>query len=336
MFGSFRTLLALGVVISHLGSASYMGTYAVFGFYALSGYLMTLIMHETYGYTRAGLGRYALNRALRIYPLYLAAAVISLLLIAFMGENITRAYHDAIGYPKTIGEVVGNASLVLLVSTDTRLVPPAWALTVELCYYALIALGASRTAPITFIWLAASTLYTIYLVTGGASFSYRYYTIAAASLPFALGASLYHFGRAGRSKGFLKRIAGDRALALLLLLLAGNYAIAGQTTLLTPGGGHFYLNLLLMALTIANLSQRRASTMDKRIGDLSYPIYLTHFQCGLIALALAPGAFDRGDTLFVAASLPIVLVVAWGLSVAIEGPIERIRSWVKRRADARL
>lgn len=47
MFGSFRTLLALGVVISHLGSAPYMGTYAVFGFYALSGYLMTLIMHET-------------------------------------------------------------------------------------------------------------------------------------------------------------------------------------------------------------------------------------------------------------------------------------------------
>lgn len=120
-------------------------------------------------------------------------------------------------------------------------------------------------------------------------------------------------------------------LALLLLLLAGNYGIAGQTTLLTPGGGHFYLNLLLMALTIANLSQRRAGTVDKRIGDLSYPIYLSHFQCGLIALALAPGAFERGDTLFVAASLPIVPVVTWGLSVAIEGPIERIRSWVKRR-----
>jgi peptidoglycan/LPS O-acetylase OafA/YrhL len=55
MFGFFRTLLALAVVVEHLGPAHYVGPYAVFGFYVLSGYLMTLIMHETYGHT-AGRG----------------------------------------------------------------------------------------------------------------------------------------------------------------------------------------------------------------------------------------------------------------------------------------
>ena len=46
MFSAFRTLLALAVVFEHLGPTPYVGPYAAFGFDALSGYLMTCIMHE--------------------------------------------------------------------------------------------------------------------------------------------------------------------------------------------------------------------------------------------------------------------------------------------------
>ena len=62
MFGIFRTLLALAVVVDHLGGVHGMGTYAVFGFYVLSGYLMTMVLHRTYGYSISGFSRYALNR----------------------------------------------------------------------------------------------------------------------------------------------------------------------------------------------------------------------------------------------------------------------------------
>jgi len=54
MFGTYRIFLALMVVALHLGGIPKIGAYAVFGFYCLSGYLMTLIMQTNYGYTATG------------------------------------------------------------------------------------------------------------------------------------------------------------------------------------------------------------------------------------------------------------------------------------------
>lgn len=46
------------------------GYYAVFGFFALSGYLMTHVLKEHYLKQPGGIRRYLANRVLRIYPLY--------------------------------------------------------------------------------------------------------------------------------------------------------------------------------------------------------------------------------------------------------------------------
>ena len=81
MFGTYRTFLALMVVAQHLGGLQAIGAYAVFGFYALSGYLMTLIMQKNYGYSPSGISKYALNRFLRIYPIYWVSIVTSVALI---------------------------------------------------------------------------------------------------------------------------------------------------------------------------------------------------------------------------------------------------------------
>ena len=74
--GSWRFFLAFLVVISHLWKDMIGGpaAYAVWGFYVLSGYLMTLVLNEKYGPSINGLKRYAYNRFLRIYPLYWAAS----------------------------------------------------------------------------------------------------------------------------------------------------------------------------------------------------------------------------------------------------------------------
>ena len=72
MFGTYRFLLACLVLVTHLAGVRCAGAYAVFGFYLLSGYLMTLVLNERYGFSPNGFGRYVANRALRIYPPYLA------------------------------------------------------------------------------------------------------------------------------------------------------------------------------------------------------------------------------------------------------------------------
>jgi peptidoglycan/LPS O-acetylase OafA/YrhL len=54
MFGALRTIWASMVVFGHIFWLSDFGRFAVFGFYILSGYLMTYVMHQSYGYNLAG------------------------------------------------------------------------------------------------------------------------------------------------------------------------------------------------------------------------------------------------------------------------------------------
>ena len=74
MFGCFRYLLALLAVVGHVQHAHAWAAHdAVFGFYTLSGFLMSRILHETYGLHSRGIARYFVNRALRLYPAYWCA-----------------------------------------------------------------------------------------------------------------------------------------------------------------------------------------------------------------------------------------------------------------------
>ena len=67
--GTYRTLLAIAVVATHFGGVNGFGLVAVFGFYSLSRFLMTLLVTGPYQGRRKA---FLLNRFLRLYPLYWA------------------------------------------------------------------------------------------------------------------------------------------------------------------------------------------------------------------------------------------------------------------------
>ena len=46
MFGIYRTILAIVVLISHFTGLHVASTWCVFGFFCLSGFLMTLLISE--------------------------------------------------------------------------------------------------------------------------------------------------------------------------------------------------------------------------------------------------------------------------------------------------
>jgi len=114
----------------------------------ISGYLMTLIMHESYGYTWFGRWSFALNRVLRLYPQYWASALLSVLLIAFVGAEAVAHYHASMVLPDSYLSYVFNVSMFFPGwhpnDVSPRLVPPTWALTVEICFYALICTTAQQ------------------------------------------------------------------------------------------------------------------------------------------------------------------------------------------------
>lgn len=253
MFGSFRTILAMFVLIGHLHGPFELGTYAVFGFYVLSGYLMTFIMHETYHYDLGGRMKFLLNRFLRIFPPYWFAACLSIILLLIFGSRITD-FKSAIFLPGNIAEWSRNVFLVFHFESMPRLSPATWALTVELFYYLAICVGISKNSKWTIIWFLGSVCYTLFLLWSGADWSQRYFTIPAASLPFSLGALIFHFKDQVHE---IPKINTNGFSFFLFLMICVNFCLSYIVEKFIFSsyifGVGFYVNLALMSLLIVSL-----------------------------------------------------------------------------------
>lgn len=335
MLGVYRTLLALMVVTQHLAGAHVLGAYAVFGFYCISGYLMTTVINESYGHSVKGVGRYLLNRFLRIYPLYWLSALLSIILILMFGVSATRAFHPDIYLPQNTLDALRNLFIFFPLLESPRLTPPAWALTVELFFYLLIGFGISKSKTITTIWFVLSVCYHLFAVLNNYGWDDIYFTVWAASLPFSTGAMIYHF-RVSLARALAVFPKNFYVVILLFIALPINWWLASVGGYVRDIG--FYINYLVCTLTIAylvsgSLPLTQFRRMDKRIGDLSYPIYLFHYQIGFLvmsAIGYLGFAVPRGNILLALVSIPVIVIVAWLIVRWIESPIMKIREQIKK------
>ena len=344
MFGILRTFLAFWVVAAHLLGVPLVGPYAVFSFYVLSGFLMTTVMHDRYGYTAAGRAAYAVSRILRLYPAYWITAGLTLLLLVSLGQDAVQRHHPGIDFPKTPWQTIQNATMLFLAPFPNevypRLCPPAWALTVELVFYALIAAGISRTPRRTLLWAALSLGYVLVSHALGLGSHYRYVPIPAASLPFAVG-SLVYFSKDALSRVLVRaRLAAPLPWILLLTTNAALFASLRRTT-----GPSFvsefglYAGTAITAILVAVLVHRPlpliSPSWDRGIGRFSYPLYLCHWQMAVIASRLLPGEptfgpGERGLTAFAVTTL-LALAYSAGIAMLVDAPIDRFRNrWRSR------
>lgn len=343
MLGLLRTTLALMVMAFHLfAGLRPIGTYAVFGFYIISGYLMTLIMHESYGYTWVGRLSFAVNRFLRLYPQYWAAAIYSLLLIYMLGPGTVTSFHKSIYIPTSLNEYISNIAMVFPAWNPSgvmpRLVPPAWALTVELFFYVLICIGLSKYYTIVKVWLLLSMAYAVAALAFGAE-SDRYFPIAAASLPFSVGSAIYFISKDNEIyKRYLKLGISTKFLFLLMLIncfVWSAFSLVHNGRLTEIG---FYLNVLICGLLVYSIIKggkivNFGKSIDSLIGDFSYPIYLLHWQTGLLVSFVLYGEGVHGFSTKGGISFIVSLMVVCLLSVffmkVIDRPIQHIRSKIK-------
>jgi peptidoglycan/LPS O-acetylase OafA/YrhL len=339
MFGIYRTFLALLVVIGHIGGVHSIGGYAVFGFFVLSGYLMTLIMETSYGYSKSGFSKYLLNRFLRIYPIYWVSIAFSLALIALFGGKFISDYHGAIQAPVSLLDIAKNILLILSPQSGIRLTPPAWALTVELFFYILIGLGLSRNKKIVIVWFSLSLAFHLIALATRLDWHYRYSTLYAASLPFSTGALIYHYREQAICllKSKIGRLWNTMPFILLVLGMT-NWLLAHVFSEIR---GLFFLpnyaicSLMVLVLCSDDALPYISKKLDKSLGDLSYPVYLIHYQVGLLVIvALAGFGIDteRPSPELLLISLPAIILAAWGITLSLERPIDLIRTRVKKSA----
>lgn len=318
MFGTYRIALALLVGFYHLVHNNYAGPPAVFGFFVLSGFLMTLIINGSYADGRAGFGRYLFNRFLRIYPGYYVAFSLAAVVVYFAPEAALR-YSGAVRWPDDLPQQVAQFTIVGQ-DLGPRLVVTAWSLGYELIFYVFIGLiGQNRLACQAWFVLSVALVLGFAILApiklaGAGSLPY-------VSLAFSAGAMTYHWRDRMPWIGVREGVAAGGLLVAFCVMCG---FILPQWWL------RQYAALVATAIAViaaAGLRNIPAPDRDKTLGDLAYPYFLLHHLVGLVISI--PTALPRGWTLFVLTT-PITLLLSHAVVRCVEKPIQRVRLQLRR------
>lgn len=351
MFGIFRFILAIFVVVAHIAKPAYglsiIGSFAVYGFFILSGYLMTLVTNKRYGFTADGIKKFLLNRFLRIYPTYWLSILISIVLLIIYGQSDLQQFNDKIKYPDSWYDILSNIFIFGLARTgffelpDTILSPPAWALEIELTFYIAIGLGLGKRK-FAVPWLIF-TCGSIVLARVGCAilskinhqaYGFSYGSLLYASLAFVAGSLFFHYQeKIIYYVDLLKRrLYLKTSLALIFIngLFFTNAILASTVT----RSFAFVLNTILMILALMFLGEIKSgkdnilTTFDKILGGISYPIYLLHYQIAFLVSKYLPNVQEKGWPLF-CWSLPFIILGSLLIHLTFEKQIENLRSSVR-------
>ncbi len=344
MFGLLRFLLAVMVLVGHLFWLSDIGRYAVFGFFILSGYLMTLVMQNTYSYSRKGVTKFLKNRFLRLYPSYWIACLLSIVIIIVLGQANTTIMSNSLALPETPALVLTNITMVSFAlfpnEVVPRLSPATWALTTELFYYCLIAFGISKTKLRTGCWIFLSCVYVLLTYLMNYSWHARYFAIPAGSLPFSVGAFLYFLQQEKWQPKWLDYLSHCKILVTLLIINAVIASLVQAADMLQLTEIFMYINLIICTLLIYGIIRGKiiwsiSAKMDKFLGDFSYPIYLIHLQIGALVSFIVYGQVESLKYQFSPVSwiLTGLLIIAFSLALIkiIDEPIALIRNRIKAK-----
>ncbi|MGC3987894.1 MAG: acyltransferase [Pseudorhodoferax sp.] len=305
------------MLISHLWSGMIHGpaAYAVWGFYCLSGYLMTHVLRYKYGHDGQGLLDYAHNRFLRIYPLYWISLVMGaaiLVLAVKFSVNASELNPEFI-WPQNANAWFVNISLLPLPSWGL-LVPVSSALAIEVGAYILMPLMAfSRAA--AWLGLVLSLLINAKYGFQTDSFAVRYSSFLTCFWVFSFGSLISHYR--------------DHLLKLSSPVLSTMAWVAHCLVWLWHGTWPWtyglYASVALSGWVLISLASVRSNRFDSVLGDLSYPIYLLHTAVGVMVLMW--GFEIRGFTFFLV-SFAVTLVLSWILVITVD---RKVNSMKRRR-----
>ncbi len=318
-----RGVAALCVVIFHFSEMVIWdysklwighGFLAVDFFFCLSGFVLGYAYDDRIG--TMGVGRFLRSRLIRLHPMVIFGAVLGL--IAF--------YANPFGIP--VGYSVGRVALIFAASV--LLIPfgamhergrnlfslnaPSWSLFWE--YVANLVFGVvlyrmRRSGLIALTVLAAGVLCWVGARAGNLSggWSSRNFWDGGARVLFSFPAGLlvYRLGWRLRSR------LGFAALSLLLVLtLAMPYVRGGwvrEAVVIVLGFP------LIVALGAGASVSPRIERLCRISGDLSYPLYMTHYGVIWIWGDYAAKHHLASRRLWIAIALGVCLMVAFGWTV---------------------
>lgn len=359
--GLLRVLLALSVVLAHLGG---IGGYQIAGglaavqmFYVISGFYMATILTEKYD-PRADRDVFYFNRFLRIYSVYFVCLVISLVLYYVMHVRGSPGWWQNVAdstakldFSAKAAEVIaalfvfGQDVLLFFKIEDGGLVftangitgvapsdqpwmlqpiPQAWTISLELMFYCIVPF-LIRAKTTTLITIAAISLLaravTYSAGYDGEPWIYRFF-------PFEL--ALFVVGMIARRiyDAHIDKIARQTQVVIAAVFVAAAFLVqplSEATDARTVVIWTYYASALIGLPCLFQLT--RNIKIDNAVADFSYPIYLIHW----IVIVFYDSIYgDMGDwaavpLVRVAICVAVTIAISGAIVVAVETPINRIR-----------
>lgn len=350
--GLIRLFLALAVVHAHVheripGVRAIGGDVAVQSFFVISGFYMALVLNTKYGV--ADTITFYKARALRLLPTYylvLAFAIIAGLGLslanksplpwgqwgdgtplnmvnkAFMGTLNLSVFGQELplflaGHPDGTMFLTKNFIAEQKPLYEFALNPPAWSLSLEMMFYILAPfLVRRKPAVLVSIIVAAFALrfgMTLGLGLGNDPWTYRFFPFEIGT--FLLGSLSYHvYATRVKPMDLSQRKTLILAAAYLFWLLAP-YVPGPMPIIIYP-----FVTALMLPFVF---SVTKSSSWDRKIGELSFPVYICHWPILKFLAALSFFGISGWPRQFLV--IPLVTLVAWAIYRYFEEPIERKR-----------
>lgn len=345
--GLIRFILAAAIVIGHLGYTYLLnGMVAVQSFFILSGFYMALVINEKYNF-EGGIKFFYHNRILRIFPIYFSVLILTLLFtlvfhsLGYTQNNLSN--WSSLQWDTKLYAIFSNIFIVgqdlyLHLGIDENggliwmkyynnspvklyefiLIPQAWTISLELMFYAIAPFLIHNNIKIFYliIIMFLTLLMRIVIYRMGyyfAPWTYRFFPTEL--FLFLLGACAYRWHKT-KYLVFEKRKWQVVAFALMVIIIIVYNQIPLANSQKQPV---YYLIFAGLLPFVFNLSKNLK--FDFSIGELSYPIYISHIFVIVFFLKWIALPFRDGGIL----ALFAVIGFSWILNKFIAKPMTQFK-----------
>ncbi|WP_158783500.1 acyltransferase [Pantoea sp. BAV 3049] len=336
--GWLRFFLAASVVISHNGiqAPGISGHLAVMAFFVISGFYMALVLNEKYGSNISG---FYLARFLRLWPGYIIVFLVVVMFIEPMGSQIYQSTAVSIYvwfssltmfFYETLWwfgfDTAGN---VVFINTPElyKTTPPIinathmqhmWSVGAEICFYIAAPFFARKLRAVVFL-LVLSLIY--YLSVKHFLFFHHpldhrsalnHFWLFLMGMVSYFGWTKYRNYRCAKKLNALTASVLGLVIIISVIEVSLRYFNSSYVLIVS------YFIFLICIIPVFHAT--RNSKADRLIGEMSYPIYLTHWPIVLILISN-----HRGSWVWSFIIVGLSLVASIFLYVAVDKNVEKFR-----------
>ncbi|MEP7321744.1 MAG: acyltransferase [Saprospiraceae bacterium] len=360
--GIVRLLLALSVVAAHSGSNTFVGgKIAVQSFYIISGFYMSLIINEKYIGANNSYRLFITNRLIRIFPVYWIVLLITVLAcicisIVSNGHSFPIFEHYlsvksnvwSLTYLILTNLVIFGQAAVLFLGISSEsgnlfftsnfwntspllykflFVPQAWTLALELSFYLIAPFILKRGLKIVITLIILSLLlrfilFNFYLLQNDPWTARFFPTEIMFFLSGYLSYRIYILLKNKSVSNYFYLFM--LAFTLVFITLYKYFPSINISWCSFPMKEMIYFTTIILSVPFL-FNFLKNNKIDNKIGELSYPVYISHMLiitiCGAISSQASLFDFLKKD--WVIGIITIVFAII--LNKTVVSPIERYR-----------